>query len=179
MRDGTHAEQIAGLREKAQADRRSAERARRAAADVGREIDDTTRSQQLEAELEAQAGAARIVEDGPGLLVRRWHQVEEAQARYRELRTHTERDVDGGLARDQASQFVADAREQVVNKQAQLEQEADQNDASADETERTISALTTERTAQRQEETARAATVAQRLRVIDHIRSSIPVDQRK
>ncbi|MDA8284563.1 MAG: AAA family ATPase [Actinomycetota bacterium] len=179
MRDDTHAEQVAGLREKAQADRRSAERARHAAAVVGRGIDDTARWQQLGAALEAQAGAARIVEGGPGLLGRRRHQVEEAQARYRDLRKHTGRDVDGGLARDQVSQVVADARQQLVNKQAQLEQEADQNDAHAHETERTISALTTNRTAQREEETVRAATLGQRLRAIDHVRSSVPVDERK
>lgn len=179
LRDDTHAEQVARLRDKARADRRAAERARHLAADVGQVIGHPPRWQQLERALTAQAGAARIIENGPGLLGRRQHQVEEAEERYRDLRNQTGRDVDGGLTQDQASQVVADAFRQLVNNQARLEQEADQSDARADEAERTISALTTNRTAKRDEETARAALLAGRLQAVDHIRSSVPVDQRR
>jgi len=167
------------VREKAHADRRSAEKARHVAAEVGRDIADTASWQQLEAALAAQAGAARIIENGPGFLGRRQHQVGAAEKRYCDLRSQTGRDVEGGLTQDQANQVVAEARRQLVDDQARLEQNAAQSDADADEAERTINALTTNRTAQREEETVRGATLAQRLRVIDDVRGSVPVYQRR
>lgn len=178
MRDGAVAEQIARLAEQAKAERRAAEEARHVAAALSRDIGDMSRWQQLEAALAVQAGAARIVEHGPGLLGRRRHQVEEAEARYRDLRNETGQDVDGSLTRDQAHQIVADARGQLVNCHARLEQEADKKDARADETERSISTLKVDRTGQRDEEASRAAVLADRLQAIDHIRSSVPIDQR-